>query len=706
MKRMGKIIVILIVMSLFSLCVTVAAFAEAGETSLVYSYNLPFFAASSTEWSGLGISNDSRAVSANLTFVAYDKDGEIVATEDKTLPANGQDAFVVGSGLSTEGWVKIQSDQPLSGLCFLGSSSTGMAYVPISKNTFSSLLIPHVVYDSFWDTEIFIANPNSALASVTLTYGSADGQTSSSVLYTLSANCSKKIELSELTNNVVAENGKVNISSSIGIVAAAICNDLKAGGGYYAGICAVEPGALPDCTLINEIQKAGGAEAAARASVLKAAENRDLNAFIHLAGDEAVALAAESDKRIKQGKPKGPLDGVLLVVKDNIHVAGMPNSAGTPALKNFMPQENATVIDRLQDAGAIILGKTNMHELAFGISSYNSAFYEDHIGVRNVYDIERMAGGSSGGTAVAIASGIVFGGLGTDTGGSARIPAALNGIVGFRATVGRYPGDGVTPISHTRDTVGPLAADVKSVALLDSVMSGENMVNSPAEKDGLRLGVASEFLANMEPEIGVLWEEATAAFKAAGIVIVEVDAAEIYRLNALIGFPVALYEGGVDMRAYLEKYNVGITIEELAAEIASPDVKATYDALVVPGKLVGPDGSLIDAKPVYEDAINTQRPLLIQEYKKLFSDNQLDALLFPTTPAVAKIANQDSSSLANFLLFIQNTDPGSDAGMPGLTMPMGLTADGLAAGIEIDGLPGDDSRLLSIGMALEEILQQ
>jgi mandelamide amidase len=174
----------------------------------------------------------------------------------------------------------------------------------------------------------------------------------------------------------------------------------------------------------------------------------------------------------------------------------------------------------------------------------------------------------------------------------------------------------------------------------------------------------------------------------------------------LIGFPVALYEGGVDMRAYLEKYNVGITIEELAAEIASPDVKATYDALVVPGKLVGPDGSLIDAEPVYEDAINTQRPLLIQEYKKLFADNQLDALLFPTTPAVAKIANQDSSSLANFILFIQNTDPGSNAGMPGLTMPMGLTSDGLAAGIEIDGLPGDDSRLLSIGMALEEILQQ
>ena len=201
--------------------------------------------------------------------------------------------------------------------------------------------------------------------------------------------------------------------------------------------CGAKYATLPDSTLTNSIQSPGSVEAAAREAIRKASENKGLNAFIHINEDEAIKLAAESDTRRKNGELKGPLDGVLLVVKDNIHVAGMPNTAGTPALKGFVPKHDAPVIERLKNAGAIILGKTNMHELAFGISSYNTAFYEGHIGVRNSHNIERMAGGSSGGTAAAIGAGIVYGGLGTDTGGSVRIPSALNGIVGFRPTVGR-----------------------------------------------------------------------------------------------------------------------------------------------------------------------------------------------------------------------------------------------------------------------------
>lgn len=469
--------------------------------------------------------------------------------------------------------------------------------------------------------------------------------------------------------------------------------------------CSVKYSTLPDCTLTTAIQKSGSVEFAVRKSVQKASENKGLNAFIHIDEDEAIKLAVESDTRRKNGKLEGPLDGVLLVVKDNIHVAGMPNTAGTPALKGFVPKHDAPVIERLKRAGAIILGKTNMHELAFGISSYNSAFYEKHIGVRNSHDIERMAGGSSGGTATAIGAGIVYGGLGTDTGGSSRIPAALNGIVGFRPTVGRYPQAGITPISHTRDTVGAMAVDVRSVALLDSVMSGEKMVTSTTKKEGLRLGVSNAFLKNMEPEIEILWEKAITVIQNTGVVVVEIDASEIFRLNALIGFPVALYEAGADMRSYLKKYDIGISIEELATEISSPDVAQTYKNLVIPGKLPGPDG-LVEAAPIYEAAIKTHRPMLIQEYEKLFNNHQLDALAFPTTPAVAKKADENSSSLENFLLFIQNTDPGSNAGMPGLTIPMGLAKDSLPAGIEIDSLPGSDSRLLSIGLTLEEILRQ
>jgi len=468
--------------------------------------------------------------------------------------------------------------------------------------------------------------------------------------------------------------------------------------------CAAKYAKLPESTLTNSIQSPGSVEAAARKAIQKASENKGLNAFIYIDEDEAIKLAAESDTRRKNGKLKGPLDGVLLAVKDNIHVAGMPNTAGTPALKSFVPENDAPVIKRLKSAGAIILGKTNMHELAFGISSYNTAFYEEHIGVRNSHNIERMAGGSSGGTGAAIGAGIVYGGLGTDTGGSVRIPAALNGIVGFRPTVGRYSQEGITPISHTRDTAGSMAVDVRSVVLLDSVISGDKMVTKAAKKEGLRLGVSKSFLQNIEPEIEVLWKKTMTAFQNAGIVIVEIDASEIIRLNSLVGFPVALYEANADMRSYLTKYDVGISIEELAEEISSPDVAGTYKGLVLPEKLPSPDG-LVEAAPVYEDAIKTHRPMLIQEYEKVFRDNKLDALVFPTTPAVAKIADENSSSLENFILFIQNTDPGSNAGMPGLSMPMGLAKDNLPAGIEIDGLPGSDLKILSIGLALEEILQ-
>ncbi len=469
--------------------------------------------------------------------------------------------------------------------------------------------------------------------------------------------------------------------------------------------CTVKQPMLPDSTLTNAIEKSGSVELAVQNSVEKIAENKGLNAFIYVDQDAALKAAVESDKRRKKGKLKGPLDGVLLIAKDNIHVAGMPNTAGTPALKEFVPEHDAPVVERLKNAGAIFLGKSNMHELAFGISSYNSAFYENHIGVRNAHNIERMAGGSSGGTAAAIGAGIVFGGLGTDTGGSARIPAALNGIVGFRPTVGRYSQEGVTPISHTRDTIGPMAIDVRSVALLDSVITGENFSEKAAKKKGLRLGVSDEFLKNVEPEIKALWDKTITTFQKAGISIVEINASEIFRLNALIGFPVALYEAGNDMRSYLKKYGIGKNIKQLAAEISSPDVSATYNGLVIPGKLPGPDG-LLDGAPIYEAAIKTHRPLLIQEYKKIFKDHNLDALVFPTTPAVAKKADEKSSSLENFVLFIQNTDPGSNAGLPGLTIPMGLAKDHLPAGFEIDGLPGSDSKLLSIGLALEEILIQ
>src|SRR5438093_1558136 len=180
-----------------------------------------------------------------------------------------------------------------------------------------------------------------------------------------------------------------------------------------------------------------------QAYLARAEANRDLNAFITLNRAAALEAARRADAELAAGTAKGVLHGVPLVVKDNVHVAGLPNTAGTPALRDFIPKEHAPTVKRLLDAGAVVLGKTNMHELAFGISGYNEAFFTAQpIGTRNPYDRTRIAGGSSSGTGAAIAARLAPGGLGSDTGGSVRIPAGLTGGAGLRPTLGRYGQDG------------------------------------------------------------------------------------------------------------------------------------------------------------------------------------------------------------------------------------------------------------------------
>ncbi|HKX44234.1 MAG TPA: amidase family protein, partial [Burkholderiaceae bacterium] len=219
---------------------------------------------------------------------------------------------------------------------------------------------------------------------------------------------------------------------------------------------AAEPPTLAEAAA-SVCQGGAKSEQLVAAAIERAKAASALNAFVTLdeAGAGAAARAVDGGTHAARCRP---LAGVPIVVKDNIHVAGLPSTAGTPALKGFVPKADAPVVKRLRDAGAIVIAKTNMHELAFGISGYNPTFQSGpEPGVRNAYDRSRAAGGSSSGTGAALGARVVAAGLGTDTGGSVRIPCAFNGCVSLRPSVGRYPNAGIAPISHTRDTAGPMA---------------------------------------------------------------------------------------------------------------------------------------------------------------------------------------------------------------------------------------------------------
>ena len=244
--------------------------------------------------------------------------------------------------------------------------------------------------------------------------------------------------------------------------------------------------------------------------------------------------ARSADQQRQRGERLGPLHGVPIALKDNFDTADFTTTAGTPALAAHRPTRNAAVVQRLLDAGALILGKANMQELAFGPTSNNAAFGP----VRNPYDRSRIPGGSSGGTAALVAARLAPAGLGTDTGGSVRVPASLSGVVGFRPTTLRWPQDGIVPISHTRDTAAPIARCVADCALLDGIVTGGPTSLTPINLEGLRLGVPrGHFWDDLDAEVGSDPRRRMARLAAAGVVLVEGDMADVAALDAAAGFP-------------------------------------------------------------------------------------------------------------------------------------------------------------------------
>ncbi len=460
---------------------------------------------------------------------------------------------------------------------------------------------------------------------------------------------------------------------------------------------------LTDLSAIDAIAAMQGgditAEAYAAALLDRCEAGSHLNAFISLDPERVLEAARAADTRRASGASLGPLHGLPIPVKDSVNTDEYPTTGGTPALEDFIPAADAPLVTKLKEAGGIVLGKTSIHELSFGWTSNNQAFGP----VRNPYDPSRIPGGSSGGTAAAVAARMAPLGIAEDTQGSIRVPAALCGIYGFRPTQNRYPNEGVIPITPMFDQVGPHARNVADLALFDHVITGEAMVDSPASLDGLRLGVPRRYFYEMlDTQVERITEEALAKLADAGAVLVEAEVPELARLISLTTDPVQSYHAKPSLTEYLRQYDTGVSFDELVNK-ASPDIQAAFATYVLGGPQTANEEQFVAARDVH-------LPALREALSTYFRENDLSAMIFPTTQIPAPPIGDDVETTLNgepvqFVPVIsRNISPGSTSGIPGIVVPADLNDDGLPVSLELDAPAGNDRDLLGIGLAIESLL--
>jgi mandelamide amidase len=425
-----------------------------------------------------------------------------------------------------------------------------------------------------------------------------------------------------------------------------------------------------------------------------------LNAFITLEPERVLEAARACDRHRRKGGKTGPLFGLPIPVKDSVNTKDYPTSAGTPALRQFRPLEDAPVVKALRDGGAIVLGKTNLHELSFGWTSNNLAFGAVH----NPYDPRRIPGGSSGGTAVAIATRLAPLGVAEDTEGSIRVPAALCGISGFRPTTGRYPTQGCAPISALFDQVGPHARTVTDLALFDSVVANDRHSLRPTPLKGLRFGIVRDyFFTDLDPEVERLTNLSLQRLQDNGAEIVETEFQDLQHLIGLTTDVVIFRDVRAALERYLKEYDAGVTLDELVRQ-SSPDIQQAFRQYVLPG---GPN---VVSEEAYAAARDTHLPALRRLYRDYFARNRLAAMVFPATLVPAPLIGEEntvhigSRDIPFETAVSRNIAPGSTAGLPGLVLPVGLTATGLPVGIEFDAPSGADRALLALGLSIERVL--
>ncbi len=421
--------------------------------------------------------------------------------------------------------------------------------------------------------------------------------------------------------------------------------------------------------------------------------NPRLNAYITVCGEQALAQAKQAEAEIfapRAGRrDRGPLHGIPMSLKDNIDTAGIRTTAGAKILRDFVPAEDAAVVHRLKSAGAVILGKANLHEFAYGVTTNNPYYGPTH----NPWDLERVPGGSSGGSAAALAAGLCYASIGTDTGGSVRIPAALCGVVGIKPTWGAVSCDGIVPLSPTLDHAGPLARTAADAALVFDVILEPGCRPSrpragPKASRGrrkLRLGRPREFFFDViSDEVRQVFERAIGDLVKRGAQIVELSI-------PLLGES----EDAGNQIAWAEAthYHQRAGFFPARAAEYSEDVRKRLEM-----------GTKVSAT-AYLGALETRRRFQAQ-FAAAMTEADIDALAVPTTPIAAprigeecvRIGDSEHSTRA---LLLRLNRPANLAGVPAVSLPCGFNQEGLPIGLQLIGRNGVDLRLLGIALTYE-----
>ena len=409
-------------------------------------------------------------------------------------------------------------------------------------------------------------------------------------------------------------------------------------------------------------------------------ENPRLNAFLTVNSDLAREQARQLDQELAWGRDRGPLHGIPIAHKDIVDTKGIRTTAGTKIFTDRVPEEDAEIVTRMVQAGCVMVGKTNLHELCYGITSNNP-----HYGaVRNPWDTERIPGGSSGGSAAAVAAGLVFAATGTDTGGSIRIPASMCGVVGFKPTYEIVSRRGVGPLGFTLDHVGPLARTVRDAALCFATMAGH--ASTPdISLECVRIGIPKTFFFDrVDAEVRASVQKAAACAGQHGAEVMEVPVPDIEAINA-VGRLILMAETATVWRRYLDR-----------SQDFGPDVLAGIQ-----------QGGLIPATD-YLDAQRLRR-VLATEFEKVWE--RVDLLLTPATPIAAPKIGEMSIEIDGVaedvrLASTRLVRPFNVLGWPALAMPCGKSAAGLPIGLQLVAAPNGDDDLLGAGEALEACLGQ